>query len=162
MPTVAIARDASGWRAIARLDGLVRRAALAALAGDGADLRDDVEISILLADDETVRDLNAQWRGKDKPTNVLSFPAASPDLLHEARTLGDVVLACETVFAEAMRENKTPADHLTHLVVHGVLHLLGHDHETEDEAEEMEALERAVLATLGVADPYAIDAAAEA
>lgn len=94
--------------------------------------------------------MNSRDRKKDKPTNVLSYPSG------ERAFLGDVVLARQTVWREAKAQKKSPADHMTHLVVHGVLHLLGYDHETSDaDAERMEALERRVLAKLGIADPYA-------
>ena len=107
----------------------------------------------MLADDAFVQHLNKTWRGKDQPTNVLSFPAGenTAGIDH----LGDIVLALETITREAREQDKKPADHLTHLVVHGMLHLLGYDHEDDDEAEEMEALERRILAGLGIADPYA-------
>ena len=115
----------------------------------------------MLTDDAAVRALNAQWRGKDRPTNVLSFPAATPDEIARARAggppllLGDVVLALETCRREAAEQGKPLADHVAHLVVHGVLHLLGHDHEDDAEADRMERLETAILAELGIADPYA-------
>ena len=121
-----------------------------------------VEIGVTLADDADLRALNRDWRGKDKPTNVLSFPAVEPELLAEPMPdglpvlLGDVVLACETVAAEAADGGRPIAHHLSHLVVHGVLHLFGYDHEAEDEAERMEALETACLAGLGIPDPYAL------
>ncbi len=133
-------------------DGVARRAARAAwqacVSGD-----EEVELSIVLADDALVQHLNKTWRGKDQPTNVLSFPAGenTAGIDH----LGDIVLALETITREAREQDKKPADHLTHLVVHGMLHLLGYDHEDDDEAEEMEALERRILAGLGIADPYA-------
>lgn len=113
------------------------------------------ELSLLFTDDAHIQTLNAQWRGKDKPTNVLSFPAfeiEADDALPPM--LGDIVLARETIVDEAALENKPLEHHLTHLIVHGLLHLLGFDHETEDEAEEMEALERVVLAKLAIPDPY--------
>ena len=116
-----------------------------------------VEVSILFADDATVQELNRTWRGQDKPTNVLSFPAA-PQPAHAgvARPLGDVVLAYDTMLRESEAQSKPLADHLAHLLVHGILHLLGQDHETgEAQAQAMEALEVAALASLGVADPYA-------
>ena len=116
--------------------------------------------TILLADDETVRDLNARFRGKDYATNVLSFPAAPQPGLPGPQPLGDLVLGFGVCAAEAAAQGKTLADHLRHLVVHGMLHLLGHDHETDGEAEAMEALERAILAALGVADPYRSEASA--
>ncbi len=108
---------------------------------------------MLLSDDQAVRDLNARFRNKDKPTNVLSFPAAESAAPH----LGDVVLAYGVCSAEAETQGKSLSDHLTHLVVHGVLHLLGRDHEDDAEAEEMEGEERAILADLGVLDPYRND-----
>lgn len=110
----------------------------------------DGEVSVLLTDDAEVKTLNADFRAKDRPTNVLSFPA--PDFA--APHLGDVALALETCAREAKDQGKTLGDHLSHLVAHGVLHLLGWDHEIEAEAEAMEALEREVLAGLGIADPY--------
>ncbi|MBM3561229.1 MAG: rRNA maturation RNase YbeY, partial [Alphaproteobacteria bacterium] len=112
-------------------------------------------------DDAELRALNRNWRGRDKPTNVLSFPAGDDGETAAAQAralwLGDVVIAAETVQAEASDAGMTIADHLAHLVVHGVLHLLGHDHELAAEATRMEALERAILARLGIADPYGDD-----
>ena len=105
--------------------------------------------------------LNARWRGLDKPTNVLSFPAAPADQLLDSATLGDVALAFETLAREAETSGVSFADHYRHLVTHGFLHLIGYDHETDDEAGRMEALETRILARLGVADPYADGAALE-
>ncbi|HEX8374556.1 MAG TPA: rRNA maturation RNase YbeY, partial [Geminicoccaceae bacterium] len=124
-----------------------------------------VEVSVLLADDAHVRELNRVWRGVDKPTNVPSFPAREPGEPWPAEGpahLGDVAVALETVLREAAAEGKAPGDHLAHLVVHGTLHLLGHDHDADAEADAMEALEVRVLAGLGVADPYRDDAGAAA
>jgi probable rRNA maturation factor len=113
------------------------------------------EISVLLTDDAGARELNRAWRGLDKPTNVLSFPAPSVPSPDGIRRLGDIALACETVAREADAEGKSAHDHFAHLVVHGTLHLLGHDHEAgEDEANAMEALEIEALARLGIANPY--------
>lgn len=144
--------------ALPGIEDWCRKCALAAL--DGADLPELVEMSLVLADDDAVQALNKAWRGKDKPTNVLSFAALDdedaplPD--GAPLLLGDVILAYQTCAAEAAEQDKTLSDHLAHLVVHGVLHLLGYDHEdSEDEAEEMEAEETAILAGLGIADPYA-------
>ncbi len=123
---------------------LVERAAAAALGTIEGD------VVVLLTDDAAVHDLNTRFRDRDQPTNVLSFPAAESAAPH----LGDLVLAFGVCAAEAGAQGKTLADHLTHLTVHGVLHLLGRDHVDEAEAEAMEAEERTLLASLGVADPY--------
>ncbi len=128
-------------------EALVRVAAEAALAGEEA----SGGITLLLTDDESVRELNAQFRGKDSSTNVLSFPAPPNPEDH----LGDVALAYGVCVREAAEQGKPLSHHLQHLTVHGVLHLLGYDHIGDDEAEVMEDLERAVLAGLGVPDPYA-------
>jgi probable rRNA maturation factor len=115
--------------------------------------RGTYEATILLTDDAEMRGLNRAWRGKDTPTNVLSFPSEDqPDF---PGPLGDVVLAYETIGAEARNTGISFADHVSHLVIHGLLHLLGFDHVSDDEAERMEAIESAALAALGVADPYA-------
>lgn len=112
------------------------------------------ELSIVLADDGLVRALNRSYRGKDQPTNVLSFPQEPMNLPGIAAPLGDVILAFETIAEEAAAQGKTLPDHLRHLVVHGVLHIVGFDHETESAAERMEDLERRILLGIGVADPY--------
>jgi len=117
-----------------------------------------VELSVVLADDSLVQQLNRDWRGKDAPTNVLSFAALddedAPIVEGAPLLLGDVVLAFETVVAEAKADGIALADHLAHLVIHGVLHLVGFDHEEEEEALEMESLETRLLAGLGIADPH--------
>ena len=112
-------------------------------------------MSLCLTDDAEVRALNARWRGLDKPTNVLSFPAAPAERMREAPLLGDIALAYETLAREAEKSGASLADHYRHLVAHGFLHLIGYDHQTDEEAERMEALEKRILARLGVADPYA-------
>ena len=137
--------EADAWLAVPNVEARVRDAARAALAG-----RDTGAVSVLLADDAAVRELNAEWRRQDKPTNVLSFPAAPSAEPH----LGDVALAWETCAREAAEQGKPIEHHLSHLVAHGVLHLLGWDHDDDAEAERMEALERDILARLGVPDPY--------
>ena len=152
---IDLAVEADGWEALPDLDGLIRRAVDAAEAGSGIALSKDAELSILLCDDATIRPLNRDWRGFDKATNVLSFPAFSPLPLATKPLLGDLAVALETVQREAAQDGKTVPDHLTHLIVHGFLHLIGHDHETAPEAEAMEALETRILAGLGIADPYA-------
>jgi probable rRNA maturation factor len=121
-----------------------------------------VGIAIVLADDAMLRDLNHTWRGKDAPTNVLSFPATDteegmrpePPFPGVPLELGDIVMARETCEREALEQGKSLSDHVRHLTIHGVLHLLGYDHEADDEAERMEGLETRILAGLGVADPY--------
>ena len=123
---------------------VVERAATVALGEVEGD------VVVLLTDDAAVHDLNLRFRDRDRPTNVLSFPAAESAAPH----LGDLVLALGVCAAEAAAQGKSLADHLTHLTVHGVLHLLGRDHVDEVEAEAMEAEERTLLASLGVADPY--------
>ncbi|MBK4718844.1 rRNA maturation RNase YbeY [Azospirillum sp. YIM DDC1] len=154
---VVVSREAGDWAENA--EWLCERAALSALSVTYDEDEGPAELSVVLADDALVHRLNREYRGKDKPTNVLSFAlteAEEPELGEDAPVmLGDVILAWETVAREAAEQGKTPSDHMTHLVVHGVLHLLGYDHETDDEAEEMEQLETDVLATLGIADPYA-------
>lgn len=117
------------------------------------DVEPDSEVSLLFTDDAQVQQLNAQWRQIDKPTNVLSFAAREAGG-PPTPVLGDVVLARQTIAREAQEQDKSFEDHLTHLIIHGFLHLLGFDHESDDEAEEMEQLERQVLASLGIADPY--------
>lgn len=111
-------------------------------------------LAILLADDARLAELNGQFRGKPKPTNVLSFPDGSDQGAEGGTYLGDLALARETVFREAADQGKSALDHTLHLVVHGILHLLGYDHDTDRAALEMETLERHILADLGIADPY--------
>jgi probable rRNA maturation factor len=146
--------EAGAWPDEAELYQVVERAVAATFAETGT--KGSSELSIVFSDDAHIRALNAGWRGKDKPTNVLSFPAfphsgggPMPPML------GDIVLAAETVARESALENKPLQHHITHLVIHGLLHLLGHDHETDAEADEMEGLERAALARLAIPDPYA-------
>jgi len=147
--------DDAAWNAIPGLEELTRRAASATFAATGIDPR-DFETAILFADDAHVAELNAHWRGKSGPTNVLSFPAPEgvrvPD--GEPRPLGDIVLASGVTAREAAELAKPLNAHACHLIIHGLLHLLGYDHEDEAEAAEMEGLERDILKGLGIADPY--------
>ena len=156
-PKVEFVASSPRWRAALPARALGRETIAAAVAECGVALLPEAEVCVHLADDAQVRALNARWRGLDKPTNVLSFPAASPSGLAKAQLLGDVVLAFETVAREAADDGKPLADHYRHLVVHGFLHLLGYDHEREADAERMEAMETRILARLGVADPYRAD-----
>jgi probable rRNA maturation factor len=140
----------AGWRvALPDVGGLAEAAAAASLAA--LPEAPEGEVVILLTNDAEVRALNARFRGKDAPTNVLSFPAGANPHGH----LGDIALALGVCAAEAEAQSKPLADHLRHLVAHGVLHLVGYDHQGEAEAEAMEALERDILAGLGIPDPYA-------
>ncbi len=127
--------------------------AMAAIAAE-LGLADGLGWAILLADDATLRQLNLDYRGKDRATNVLSFPAFPPDDLPDAGHIGDIAIAAETVLAEALDARKPPLHHLAHMVVHGVAHLAGYDHATDAEAEEMEAIEIRALARLGLPNPY--------
>ncbi len=142
----------AAWNVLPGLEDLATAAVRLALEGRGP--RGDVYV--LFTSDAEIRGMNRDWRGKDQATNVLSFPATQdmPLPQGEMPPLGDVVLAYETVAGEASSQGKRVTDHVTHLIIHGMLHLLGYDHETEDEAELMESEERALLARLGVSDPY--------
>ena len=166
MLTVETDIAAGDWDVAADWDALAAKACAAALAQTPyagiAELAAAAEISVRFSDDAEVQTLNRDYRGKDKPTNVLSFPMVAPDLFDTLSDsddgeilLGDIVLAAETVAREAAEKHISIAHHTTHLIVHGTLHLLGYDHEDEGQAEHMELLERSALAGLGVADPYA-------
>lgn len=179
--------EAEAWRMLPEAEDIVRRAVACAVLGarvsrphllqkraDGTPaVPGSVRwgLCVLLCDDETIGRLNRQWRGQDKPTNVLSFPAAPPPYPppragegrvgagpDEQISLGDIAIAYETLAREAGENGTEVSNHLSHLVVHGFLHLLGYDHHMDDEAERMERLERDILARMGVADPYACDA----
>ncbi len=115
------------------------------------------EVSIVLADDSFVRELNLRYRGKDKATNVLSFPGDAMVPAGMPAMLGDIAVALETVLGEAAAEDKCAADHLSHMIVHGMLHLLGFDHEDDKDAEKMESEEIAILGGIGVENPYRTD-----
>ena len=146
---IAVSRLSDRWTAAD--EGLVERAARRALAL--AAPRRELEVSVALADDGTVRTLNRDYRRQDRPTNVLSFESGEEEP-GGVLILGDVVLARETCAREAAETGRPFADHLTHLTVHGILHLLGYDHIAEAEAEEMETLEVRILAGMGIENPY--------
>ncbi len=157
-PWAEVVIESPLWDALPDAARIVRDSLAAAAAELGPG---DGEVAVALTDDAAIRGLNAAWRGMDKPTNVLSFPApafaAGPDA--PGPHLGDIAIAFETAVREAEAEGKLLAHHLAHLAVHGYLHLLGHDHDASDQAEAMERLESAILARLDVPDPYAADSA---
>ena len=157
MIDIDILVETDGWADEAVLLGIASEA-IAAVWGeiDGAN-QPTSELSLVFTDDAAIRELNNDWRDKDKPTNVLSFPAFQLKPGQKpGPMLGDIVIARETVVREAEDEEKPFDHHLKHLIVHGFLHLLGYDHLTEAEAEEMEQLERKILARLAIPDPYAL------
>ena len=158
-----LAIEAEGWPDEQKLEALAARA-----LGHAADVLVDeedqpfgkspVEVSLVFTDDASIRTINAEWRGQDKPTNVLSFPAfpigpGDPP----GPMLGDIILARQTIGREAADLDKPFDEHLTHLLVHGFLHLFGYDHMDDEEAAEMEGLETRILAGLGLSDPYGHD-----
>ncbi len=155
LPQTDVLVTADCWQAEPEADAIIHRAieAAAGFADTGG-----AELAVMLTDDVGIRTLNGNWRGIDKPTNVLSFPALQPvgDVPDDMpRMLGDIAIAYETTRREADEEDKPFEHHLSHLAVHGFLHLIGYDHENDDDAEAMEALEREILAQLGIPDPYA-------
>jgi probable rRNA maturation factor len=166
MLEIALEAD-EDWDSSRSWDKLVRNAAEAAIAESAfpqlTTSRRPVELSIRLASNDEVRALNSKWRGKDKPTNVLSFPLANADDFDVANVpgqellLGDIILAHGVCEAEAAEKGVSVQEHATHLVVHGTLHLLGYDHHDDDAAAEMESREVRALARLGIADPYAVN-----
>lgn len=134
------------------LSPLVHKAVRLAWLGEGK-----ASVNVALVDSQTSQSLNAEWRGKDKPTNILSFPFELPEGWEDTQhLLGDLVVCVPVVLQEAQQQGKVLAEHMAHLLVHGLLHLQGYDHEDEHEAEQMEALETALLAQLGIHDPYTI------
>jgi probable rRNA maturation factor len=143
--------DSPRWKSQRGVRTLVRRAITEAVRHLGCL---GGEVTVLLTDDATIQGLNRTWRRKNAPTNVLSFPAKAAAGEDAPPFLGDIAIAYETTRREAAAEGKRFADHVAHLAIHGFLHLLGHDHAADSEAETMEALEVAVLARLGVPDPY--------
>ncbi len=147
--TISVTVETKEWHGLGDIEALVERAVEAVPEVEAC------SIDVLLTDDTEIRRLNLEFRKQDKATNVLSFPAPNmPVPQGEVAHLGDVVLAYETVLHEAAAAGKSVEHHVTHLVVHAMLHLLGYDHETDAEAEVMEQQERDILARLGIADPY--------
>lgn len=152
-PAIDIVRQSPLWEAEPEIDAVLQRAIREASADVSTKA---AELAIVLTDDSRIRALNQTWRGLDKPTNVLSFPAEDRGgAKGMPALLGDIVIAFETTRREAIAQDTPFLHHLSHLTVHGFLHLCGHDHEAEDEAKTMEALERRILARLDIPDPYA-------
>ena len=158
LPITEILITADCWQAEPEAEAVIDRAIAAAAEFVTADVGES-ELAVMLTDDEGIRTLNRNWRGIDKPTNVLSFPALQPQGARKPgdapRMLGDIAIAYDTTRREADEEQKRFDHHLSHLAVHGFLHLIGHDHEQDREAETMESLEREILSQLGIPDPYA-------
>jgi probable rRNA maturation factor len=157
LPLTEVLVVADCWQTEPDAETVIDRAIATAAEIVNADIG-EAELAVMLTDDAGIRTLNSNWRGIDKPTNVLSFPAlqptgpSGPD--DAPRMLGDIAIAYETTRKEADDEQKPFAHHLSHLAVHGFLHLIGYDHEKDDDAETMEALETEILAQLGIPDPY--------
>ena len=150
--SVDVVVESRAWEALPELQGFAEWVIRASAEATTAKFSPNCEVSVAFCDDETIRALNAQWRGQDKPTNVLSFP--TPGRAADKPLLGDIVIAYETVAREAEAEGKSLADHTAHMILHGFLHLIGYDHETSAEAEAMEAVERRIAFALGIRDPY--------
>ncbi|NBN65746.1 rRNA maturation RNase YbeY [Microvirga tunisiensis] len=152
---IEIAIESGDWPDEDRLFALSEAAVAAAFARAPLKALPESELSLVFVDDARIQELNAEWRGKDKPTNVLSFPGGEPMNGVFGPLLGDIIFAWETVAREAVEQDVSFDHHFSHLVVHGLLHLFGYDHQMDAEAEVMEDLERQILADLGIADPYA-------
>jgi probable rRNA maturation factor len=158
LPMTEVLVVADCWRSEPDAEAVIQRAIAAAAEAVEADVG-EAELAVMLTDDSGIRTLNSNWRGIDKPTNVLSFPALQGEGARKPgdapRMLGDIAIAYETTRREADAEGKLFEHHLSHLAIHGFLHLIGYDHENDADAEEMEALETEILEQLGIPDPYA-------
>lgn len=149
---VEVTIESDDWSAVGDIESLASRAVSAAAQESGLVFAPGAEVSLLFSDDARIRSLNAAWRGRDEATNVLSFASGEP--IEQALLLGDIVLAIETAWGEAQAQRKPFVDHLTHLIVHGFLHLVGFDHDSDADADAMEDMERTILGRLGMDDPY--------
>jgi len=158
LPMTEVLVVAECWRSEPDAEAVIQRAIAAAAEAVEADVG-EAELAVMLTDDSGIRTLNSNWRGIDKPTNVLSFPALQGEGARKPGDappmLGDIAIAYETMRREADEEGKPFDHHLSHLAVHGFLHLIGYDHENDADADEMESLETEILAQLGIPDPYA-------
>src|SRR6201997_2853037 len=158
LPMTEVLVVADCWQNEPDAESVIQRAIAVAAESVNADVG-DAELAVMLTDDAGIRTLNSNWRGIDKPTNVLSFPALQPESARKPgdapRMLGDIAIAYETTRREADAEGKPFEHHLSHLAIHGFLHLIGFDHENDADAEEMESLETEILQQLGIPDPYA-------
>jgi probable rRNA maturation factor len=158
LPITEVLVVADCWRDEPDAEAVIQRAIAAAAETVDQDVG-EAELAVMLTDDAGIRTLNSNWRGVDKPTNVLSFPALQPSRASAAddapRMLGDIAIAYQTMRKEADEEQKPFEHHLSHLAVHGFLHLIGYDHDEDDDAEAMETLEQEILAQLGIPNPYA-------
>jgi probable rRNA maturation factor len=152
-PSLHILVEHEEWRSLEGAEAIIARAHDAAISHEKT--LGGRDVSVLLSSDDAIAELNGSFRGKAKPTNVLSFPFAGPFFGDGGKEpLGDIIIAYETVMREARQENKAPLDHLAHLTIHGLLHLAGYGHDDDRDAERMEALERTILADIGISDPY--------
>ena len=151
---IELSIEHAAWNAVERLEDLARSVIAACVDHAAQAAPGRFEVSLLFCDDAAIRALNKTWRSKDMATNVLSFPLPRGTQKAPSVMLGDIVIAYETTAAEAQRDGKTLRSHTAHLIGHGFLHLLGYDHLTEADAENMEDAERRILDNLGIADPY--------
>jgi len=152
---IDITIEYDAWSKLDELESLIKTAALAAVFEREDDFKHRAELSVLLTSDEVIRQLNSTYRGQNKPTNVLSF-GGEPDARSQNRNflLGDIVLSYQTINTEAQQQRKNFGNHVSHLIVHGVLHLMGHDHRDDETADDMELVEINILKGIGIENPY--------
>lgn len=156
LPVIDISVECEGWPPDTALRHLLEKAILETRAVAGLEWPQQAELSVVFTDDASMADINGQWRDKPVPTNVLSFPGSDMTVGEPAQMMiGDLVFALQTLEREAAEQAKALDEHLTHLAIHGFLHLFGYDHMSESDARQMEALEITTLERLGIANPYA-------